>query len=219
MTELLHEALLPPNLLPTGLLVFVLLYWLTVLVGVLDFRTIDLDTDHYMDTGHHVDGHHEVGNGGVAWLNQALAFFNLGRVPLMIFLSFVVLPLWIGSILLNYTLGNTALVPGLLLLLPLLLGSLLAAKFLTLPFVHLFTAMQAGHDAGTQPLGKVCTVLLPTTAYRLGQASVPVVTGSPLVLNVHAVSPTANLSKGDTALVIDYDATRRCYLIEPYEIV
>ncbi|MBC8084865.1 MAG: hypothetical protein H7Z21_16830 [Hymenobacter sp.] len=217
MTELLRAAVSPPNLLPTGLLVFVLLYWLTVIVGLLDFKTLDLHTHHDLHVGHeaHVAADHS--GVGVSWLNGALAFFNLGRVPLMVFLSFVALPLWVGSILLNYYLGNAALPLGLLLLVPLFVGSLLLAKVLTTPFVHLFAALERNHDDGAQPLGKVCTVLLATSYARSGQASVRLLNGAPLVLTVRAASAATELRKGDSALVIDYDAARRCYLIEPYD--
>jgi hypothetical protein len=216
MTELLHAAVAPPNLLPTGLLVFVLLYWLTVILGLLDFKTVDIHTDHDFHLGHaaHTTGTDSM---GVSWLNHALAFFNLGRVPLMVLVSFVALPLWVGSILLNHYLGNASGLLGLGLLAPLLLGSLLVAKVLTLPFVRLFTAMERNHDGGTLPLGKVCTVLLPTTQQQLGQASVAQLTGAPLVLSVRAASAATELKKGDTALIIDYDAARRCYLVEPYD--
>ncbi|AIZ65499.1 hypothetical protein PK28_17875 (plasmid) [Hymenobacter sp. DG25B] len=216
MTELLHAAVSPPNIGPTAVLVFVLLYWMTVILGLIDFKTLDLDTDHEVHTGHHADG---TSGTGVDWLNNALVFFNLGRVPLMVFLSLVALPLWVGSILLNHYLGNASLLLGLLFLVPLLFGSLLMAKVLTTPFVHLFAAMEKNQDAGGQPLGKVCTVLLPTSREQMGQASVRLLNGSPLVLNVRAASSTAPLRKGDAALVIDYDAVRRCYLIEPYETI
>ena len=217
MTELLHAAVSPPNLLPTGLLVFVLLYWLTVIVGLLDFKTLDVQTGHDFDAPHTAHAAPDTADMGVSWLNHALAFFNLGRVPLMVFLSLVALPLWVGSILLNYYLGNESWLLGLGLLVPLLLGSLLLAKVLTLPFVHLFAAMERNHDEGAQPLGKVCTVLLPATHERLGQASVQLRSGAPLMLNVRAASAATELKKGDTALIIDYDATRRCYLVEPYD--
>jgi hypothetical protein len=197
--------------------VFVLLYWLTVIFGLLDFKTLDVHTHHDFDLPHDAHIAADSSGMGVSWLNNALAFFNLGRVPLMVFLSFVALPLWVGSILLNYYLGNTSLLLGLLLLVPLFIGSLLLAKVLTLPFVHLFAALERNHDSGAQPLGKVCTVLLPTTHERLGQASVRLLNGAPLVLNVRAASATTELRKGESALVIDYDTTRRCYLIEPYE--
>ncbi|WP_345237164.1 hypothetical protein [Hymenobacter saemangeumensis] len=211
MTELLQAAVLPPNLLPTALLVFVLLYWLTVIVGLLDMKTVDLSLD---DHGHlHFDSDAAAGEAGTSWLNGALAFFNLGRIPLMIFLSFVILPLWVGSILANYYTGNTSLLLGLGFCLPLFIASLFVAKFLTLPFVKLFTAMEKEHGGGEVAIGKVCTVLLPATPEHLGQASVRI-DGAPLMLNVR--STKAPVAKGETALVIDYDAHRRCYLIEPF---
>ncbi|GAB2793710.1 hypothetical protein HNQ93_003777 [Hymenobacter luteus] len=216
MTELLRAAASPPNLLPTALLVFVLLYWVTVIVGVLDFKAVDLDTNHDFDAGHH--GPPATDTGGVMWLNQVLAFFNLDQVPLMVLTSLVVLPLWVGSILANYYLGNTSFWLGLALLIPLLLGSLLLAKVLTMPFVHVFARLEHNHDAGLRPVGKVCTVLLPTGRERLGQASVPVRHGAPLVLNVRLASAAPELQKGDSALVIDYDEPGRCYLIEAYEV-
>ncbi|RZK92871.1 MAG: hypothetical protein EOO62_32560 [Hymenobacter sp.] len=210
MTELLQAAVLPPNLVATGLLVFVLLYWLTVIVGLLDFKTVDFHVDTH--AGFHADGLHPAGADS-DWLNGALAFFNLGRIPLMVFISFVALPLWVSSILVNYYTGNTSLLQGLLFLGPLLVGSIFLAKFLTLPFVRLFAALEKDHDAGAVALGKVCTVLLPATADHLGQATVHI-DGAPLKLNVRTTG--LPLSKGDTALVIDYDTPRRCYLIEPY---
>lgn len=217
MSELLHAALLPANLLPTALLVFVLLYWLTVIVGVLDFKSLDLDIDHDTDLHHY--GHLPTSEGvGVSWLNHALAFFNLGRVPLMVFLSLVVLPWWVGSILINYYLGTSSWLMGVALLVPLLLASLLVAKVLTTPFVRLFASLEKDHDAGVRPVGKVCTVLLPASSEQMGQASVSLRSGAPLMLNVRAASPATELRKGDSALVIDYDERRRCYLIEPYEL-
>ncbi|TGE16540.1 hypothetical protein [Hymenobacter elongatus] len=211
MTELLQAAISPPNLLPTGLLVFVLLYWLTVLLGLLDMKTVDLSIEDHGHLHFDSDGPHE--GMGTGWLNGALAFFNLGRIPLMVFLSFVFLPLWVGSILVNYYTGNTSLLLGLAFLLPLFIGSLFVAKFLTLPFVKLFAALEKDHDGGAVVIGKVCTVLLPATADKLGQASVQI-DGAPLMLNVRSIN--APLAKGETALVIDFDAARKCYLIEPF---
>jgi uncharacterized membrane protein len=205
MTELVQAAVSPPNLLATGLLVFVLLYWLTVILGLLDFKTLDLHVEHDAHAAHM----------GVDWINHALAFFNLGRVPLMVFLSFVALPLWVGSILTNYYTHNHSLLLGLLFGLPLLLASLLAAKVLTAPFVRLFASLERDQASGQNAVGKVCTVLLPTSQQRLGQALVRA-HGAALTLNVKAASAT-ELRKGDTALVIDYDAHGRCYLIEPYD--
>ena len=209
MTELLQAAIAPPNLVPTGLLVFVLLYWLTVILGLLDMKTVDLDLDAGGHFDHADDLHHHGASSGL--LSGALAFFNLGRIPLMVFLSFVILPLWAGSILTNYYTGNTSLLRGLAFLLPMLVVSLFVAKILTMPFVKLFSALETEHDAVV--IGKTCTVLLPATAEHLGQAAVQI-DGAPLVLNVRSFSTP--LAKGQTALVLEYDAARRCYLLVPY---
>ncbi|OWP64104.1 hypothetical protein CDA63_05075 [Hymenobacter amundsenii] len=220
MKELLHAAVAPANLLPTGLLVFVLLYWLTVMVGLLDFKSLDLEVqaDVDADADMHTGAHGHAGEAGTSFMNGVLGFFNLGRVPLMVFVSFVVLPWWVGSILANYYLGNETLLVGGILLVPLLLGSLLIAKVLTTPFVHLFAAMEQDHEGDNSPLGKMCTVLLPATHEQVGQASVRLRQGAPLMLTVRAASAAAELRKGDTALIIDYDKGRRCYLIEPFEL-
>jgi len=220
MTELLQAAVSPPNLVPTGLLVFVLLYWLTVILGLVHIDSLDLDVASDADAGVYLDTHagphlHH-GEVGVEWLNNALAFFNLGRIPLMVFLSFVALPLWAGSVLVNYYTSNASWLLGIVFFAPLLVGSLLLAKILTLPFVKLFAALEKDHDASGSPVGKVCTMVLPASRERMGQAAVRIVSGAPLMLNVRAAS-AAELRKGDMALVIDFDAQQRCYLIEPYE--
>ena len=185
----------------------------TGMAGVLDLKVLDVSID---DHGHahgaadaDLHGHGE----GASWLSGALAFFNLGRIPLMVFLSFVALPLWVGSILLNHYLGNTSVLLGLALLGPLFIASLFVAKFLTLPFVKLFSALEKDHDAGAVVIGRVCTVLLPATAERLGQATVRI-DGAPLMLNIR--SAAGPLAKGETALVLDFHAAARCYLVEPY---
>ncbi|WP_019948296.1 OB-fold-containig protein [Hymenobacter aerophilus] len=224
MKELLHAAVAPANLLPTGVLVFVLLYWLTVMLGLLDFKSLDLDvhTDADVHADVHADAHAgahgHAGESGTSFVNSVLGFFNLGRVPLMVFVSFVVLPWWVGSILANYYLGNESLLVGAVLLVPLLLGSLLVAKVLTTPFVSLFAAMEVESEGANSPVGKVCTLLLPATHEQLGQASVRLRKGAPLMLNVRAASASAELRKGDTALIIDYDQLHRCYLVEPFEM-
>lgn len=215
MTELLQAAVSPPNLLPTGLLVFVLLYWVLVIVGVATTETLDVDLHLDGDADVDVGAHHGPGL-GLEGLNNALAFFNLGRVPLMFWLSFVALPLWVGSILANYYLGNASFLLGLGLLVPLLIGALIVAKVLTQPFVRLFAAMEKDHETDTQAVGKICTVLLPVSHATLGQASVRLPDGATLTLNVRGASTSTQLRRGEQALVIDFDAAQRCYLVEPY---
>jgi hypothetical protein len=210
MNELLQAAAAPANIIPTALLAFVLLYWLVVLVGLidLDFINIEVETDGEPDVS---------GTEAIVWLNSALAFFNLGRIPFMLFLSFLLLPFWALTLLANYYLGTGGNFWGFLLLLPALIAALFISKILTTPFVKLFDILEKEHDSNAVVIGQVCTITLPASPTELGQATVKT-EGSPLLLNVKTTG-SANIRKGETALVIDYDEKSKYYLIEPYQLL
>ncbi|GGK86644.1 OB-fold-containig protein [Rufibacter glacialis] len=205
MQELLQASFSTANVFASGLLVFVLLYWLTVLVGLLDISSLDLDLD--LDADMEADS-------SLAGLDAVLAFFHLGRVPLMIFLSFFALPYWAVSVGVNYALGTTSSWVGLLLLLPLMVFCLFVAKFLTYPFVKLFQAMEQEEAPNSAFIGQMCTVLLPATNTQVGQAALKT-DGSPVLLNVKTAHESL-VMKGDTALVINYLPETNLYIIEPY---
>lgn len=208
MTELLQASFSSINVIPTALLVFVLLYWVAVILGLLDldFANIELEFDTEIDAE---------GLSSIAWLNSALAFFHLGKVPLMLFLTFVALPFWAIAVLGNYYLGTASSFVGFLLLGPNLLVSLLLAKVLTIPFVKLFATLEKEHDSNTVVIGQICTILLAASSTEIGQAAVKT-KGAPLLLNVKATHG-AELPKGATALVIDFVPESQLYLIEPYQ--
>jgi hypothetical protein len=84
MNELLNLIFNGANAIPTGLLLFIFLYWIIVIIGLVDTEFLDFDLD--------IDGEPEFEieggvSGDVSWLNNVLSFFNLGRIPFMIWLS------------------------------------------------------------------------------------------------------------------------------------
>ena len=212
MSELLQAAFSTVNIIPTGLVVFVMLYWLVIILGLLDLSYFDLEIEAEVASGTEMDAD---GVSGVSWLNHALCFFNFGKVPLMLFVTFLALPFWVISILANYFLHNSSVLLGWLLLLPAFIAGLFISKILTTPFVRLYAALDKEPTSSASLIGQVCTVVLPATYAELGQAAVKT-TGSPLLLNVKC-TPGSSLRKGQTALVIDYDAENKLYLIEPYK--
>ena len=101
MLQLIDFAFQPASVIPTTLFLFVVIYWIIVVFGVLDthFLDFDVEVDHDLDIDadfdHHigVDGAHEIdtevqGAQSIMWLNHILVFFILGRVPFMVFLTF-----------------------------------------------------------------------------------------------------------------------------------
>ncbi|MBW3544462.1 MAG: hypothetical protein KY428_02490 [Bacteroidetes bacterium] len=207
MIELFEFAIAGANVIPTLLLIAMILYWSTVLFGAVDLEFFDLDLDSSPD------GHPE---GGLEWLNRILRFFNLGRVPLMIFLSFLILPLWLFCILVNDMLGIYSLLPGLLTLGLGFWCCLFIAKILTMPFVSLFEKME--EEKNFSVIGKICTMQSPANDSRIGQAVVEQKgKGAPMILTVCS-RPGTLVNSGETALVLEYQTDRRCYLVEPYTL-
>lgn len=206
--ELLDAAFSPVNLLPTLLLAIVLVYWVFVMVGVLDIHFGDFHLDLHADAD--VDGL------DVSFLNNVLAFFNLGHIPLMVFLSFLVLPMWIMSILANYYTGNSMLWLSFVFLVPNFIVSLFVAKILTTPFVKVFSALSKENDIDEIVIGKMCTVLIAASEDKTGQASIKT-DGAPLMLNIRTTAGKM-LEKGKSGLVIDYNSDKNIYTVEPYEI-
>jgi hypothetical protein len=209
MKELFEFAIAGANIIPTLLLIAMILYWSTVLVGAIDLDFMDLD----LDTDSSPDGHPE---GGLEWLNRLLRFFNLGRVPLMIFLSFLILPLWLFCILVNDQLGIHSLLPGLITLVVGFWLCMFVAKVLTMPFVALFEKME--EEQNFSAIGRICTLQSPVSEGRIGQAVIEQKgKGAPMMLTVCS-RPGTLVNSGETALVLEYQADRRCYLVEPYTI-
>ncbi|GAB5524013.1 MAG: hypothetical protein Roseis2KO_18850 [Roseivirga sp.] len=211
MQELLDASIQGANIIPTAILIFVLIYWLVVIIGVIDLDMFDIDLDVDVD----VDGPEVDANVSVGWLNSVLAYFNLGQIPLMIFVSFLALPMWIISVQLNHLIGNTSLLLGIVFLIPNLLVSLFVAKFLTMPFVKLFSKMTEEGETTMTIIGKICRIVLPLNSNTVGQAEVKV-EGSSYLISAKTVEGKV-MQKGEEGLVIEYHEDGKYYVVEPYE--
>ncbi len=205
MLELLDAAVSAPNIIPTALLIFVLVYWLIVILGAIDTDFLDIDVDVEADAD--VDGEFSV-----SWFNHVLAFFNLGQVPFVLFLTFLVVPWWAITVLGNHYLGNESFIFSLAVLVPALIISLFIAKFLTAPFVRIYQALD--QEDNTTPVGKICRITTAASHAKVGQAQVST-GGAPIILSVRAYEGSSLLA-GDSAMVIEYDAGGNVYLVEPY---
>lgn len=223
MKELFDAAFTSVNIFPTILLLVILAYWLFVIIGALDmdFLNVEVDTDVEVDVDADADldadADMDTDTGAVLIsMNSILGFFNLGKVPFMLLLSFFILPLWIISILINHILHNQSFGFALLLLIPNIIASLLISKVLTTPFAILYTKMAKNNDAGFKYAGKMCKIILPASGSKIGQAEVNH-NNSTYRINVLTKEGT-EIAKGESALVINYIENKKCYLIEPYKI-
>tara|TARA_B100000809_G_scaffold67681_1_gene64739 strand:- start:9391 stop:10029 length:639 start_codon:yes stop_codon:yes gene_type:complete len=211
MEELFELTFSAPNIVPTGLLIFVVFYWLLVMLGALDISAFDLDID--TDINSDIDGGSEV---SISWINNVLMFFNIDKVPFMVFVTFLAMPMWLISLVANDFFGNTTFIISLILLIPNFVVSLLLAKPLTLPFVKLFAGLEDKGRSVNDLFGSTGRVVISADPNKLGQAEV-VVDGASLLLNIKTKKGT--VTKGGQILVINYIKQSNYYIVESYQSI
>nr|WP_319398060.1 OB-fold-containig protein [uncultured Carboxylicivirga sp.] len=226
MKELFEAAFSGVNLIPTVFLLLILVYWIFVIIGAMDMDVIniDIETDVDLDVDVDVDADvdsdvdadsHDIGS--VAFLNSILTFFNLGKIPFMVWLSFLIIPMWVISILFNHYLHNSSFLISLVALIPNLVASLLVSKVLTTPIAAIFTKIKKNDDDSFKYTGKMCTVLMQASHNRFGQAEIKR-DGNTYRVNILTKDESIVLDKGQTALIIEFIPEKKCYLVEPYKI-
>jgi len=215
MKELFEATFSLVNIIPTVLLLFVVVYWLLVIFGALDISAFDFDIDADID----IDADVEIDATGeidVSWINNVLSFFNIDKIPLMVFVTFWIIPTWFISIMANHMLGNSIFLVSLLLLIPNLIVSLLIAKPLTLPFIKLFSYLNKDSESSQVLLGKVGKVIIGASSEKIGQGEV-IVEGSNYRLNIKTKKGT--IKRGEQMLVVNYLSDLKHYIVEPYDII
>ncbi len=181
------------------LLGLVLVYWLFVIFGALDLEMFDIDLD--------IDG--DVDLDSVLSLGFVpLRFLNLGRVPLMLWVSLFSMSWWSLSLAINHfwTLeeGN-----GIGLLIARDIGlTLVATKLMTNPLRGKFD-LKEPHKAD-KLIGGICVMLTGEATASAGQAEYET-GGAPLKLNVRATDGI--LAKGDVGKIVDYDPEKHIYFV------
>lgn len=221
MIEFLTAAFAPENASFTVLLLVVGLYWITVILGVLDVDLFHLDVsggelDTDIDAGGNADA--EVHGVEPGPLHAVLHFFYIGEVPTMLLVSVMVLSLWAFAMLGNHYLnpaGSRAMTVAIL------VGnfavSTIILKFVALPLRSLYTILLKDYNAPREVVGGICRIVTTeVTRDRMGQAEVPT-KGAPIVLNV--LSRDAHVFKrGEEALVVERDGAQGTYRIAPVEL-
>lgn len=242
MSEVLVLALSPPSVVYTVLVGVMLVYWAFVMVGVihigegsegalegkLEGATKGLLEGAADSMGHH--GHAELGGDadvdlgdggddsgeGHGVLAAVMSALHLRSVPATVVLSLIITFSWLVCVVSMQVV--TRLVPGLA---SALLSAivLLASFVLALPLTSLAARPLArvfGHKhapARSDIIGRTCVVRTGSVSAKFGEATLPD-GGAGLVIRVR-VEDGKQLGRGEQALIVDYDAERESYLVEP----
>lgn len=235
MHEVFTEAIQWVNLPFTILLGLVILYWLLVALGALDSDLfgdaggvgdihadfdahlhVDANSDLHIDgdsTHLHTDGGHAHLEHGPGFFNSALSFLNVGKVPVMFVFSVLALCLWLGSMIANHYFTGGSIILASMALLPNLILSVVATRYITYPFRPVFRALSRDRDEKFEIIGRRCIVVTSEATPEFGQAEIAT-DGVPLLLNVRTMNET-RLVKGEPAVVVRTDADRGIHFITP----
>lgn len=218
MPEILREALSIHNLPVTIFLGVILVYWLFVMVGVLeaDMDGMDIHTGdiHAGDLDH--DVHVGASEGGF-WVGCG-RFLHLGEVPLMIMMSFLALFMWVISVLSNYHFNG---VPGdrssalaLLFLVPNFLVSLLLTRVAVSPLRKVFAAMHKTETEAEKIIGREGRVISAQVDERYGQVEI-ITSSAPLLVNARTPSGSPPIPKGTPVIVFAAAEDHSHHLVKP----
>jgi hypothetical protein len=219
MVEFITAAFAPVNVVFTVLLLLTGLYWITVIIGVLDINLFDIDLpDSGLEADVDVDADADLDVGGGGMFRSILHFFYVGEVPTMILVSILILSLWTFSML-----GNHYLNPGgsLLVAAPIFLVNLIASAFVmklcAVPLRRLYTMLNKDYNAPGDVIGRICKVKTTRVAKeKMGQAEVPT-KGAPIVLNVLS-QDNHEFKRGEEAVVVAKDSEKGTYTIAPVNL-
>ncbi len=223
MTEFLEMCVAGTNIAPSALLGIVLMYWLFVLTGVLGLDLFDFDLDMDADVGGDVGGDIDVdgdvdidmgsGPGPLASFLSVgvvvLRFLNIGRVPLMVWISVFTISLWSLMMFLDKSANHETLGRDLLILLRNAAIAVACAKVLTQPLRGKLDPVEASRARDL--VGRVCAVVTPRVTEDSGQVRCAT-EAAPLLLNARTKGEP--LAKGDQAVIVEIDLSQGIYFVE-----
>ncbi|NJM37653.1 MAG: DUF1449 family protein, partial [Akkermansiaceae bacterium] len=191
MFELIQASLSQIQILLTLALALVVLYWLMVIVGVLD---LDTDApDILMDGDGTPDLSHDASTGSI-WLSTGRAL-GFTRVPIVVWASFLILFMWFISLVLNQTFNADASVSrALILLVPNFIISAIITKIVTIPVGKLFSAMSESDPEAEKVVGRIGTITSVEADESYGQVEIAG-KGAPLLINVRTQPGAGTLKK------------------------
>jgi len=191
------------NLPASALLMLVMAYWTLAILAGLDLDFLDFDLD--------MDAEPDLTSGlGIGFL--ALRFLNIGRVPIMIWVSVFTVTYWLVSVLMDrlayspenretlayvaqYIVANLAIALGL-------------TKLFTHPLRDKFEAKEP--NVVEEVIGRECVITTSEVSESFGQAKYET-EAAPLMLNVRTRGKP--LAKGDVAVIVDHDAEENVYFV------
>ncbi len=208
--ELFRDSLAWINLPFTIMLGGVVLYWLLVLIGMID---IDLP---FFDGGDGAgEGAGEGAEGGgndEGVLQPIFKFLNIGEAPIMSVITIMVFCAWTIALLANRHFNPDNLpLRALMLLVPNLLGTAIITHFAAKPFAKVNRYLNTDYDKAPPLVGLVGTVMTSELDHKFGTINVDV-KGAPLTLQARSEEGKV-FKQGDQVQITREDKSSGIYYV------
>ena len=181
----------------------------------------DVDTDLDLDVDLDADVDLESGGGSSGWLAGVLRFFNFGKLPTMVIISFAILFAWMINVLVNYYFGGGSLLFAVMLMIPNLFISLLLTIVITTPLVPVFQQLNTPEEE-VDFKGMKCKLTITADKMKKGQAEV-IHKNRSLLIYVKVdkdEDEVEQINKGEDAIILRPSKDASYFLIrKPTEIV
>lgn len=200
MSELLSNAFNGGNFIPTILLILILVYWLTVILGVIDLDFLDFDLD--------MEG---TGDGSGPFY-ALLGFLKIGDIPIMFSFSILILNFWIIAMFLYYLPIKNGGFINTLLLLPVFILSVFITKLEILPFRNLIKNNSNKEVEEFDVLRQLCKLKCDVSHISLGQAEIER-DGASVIIHVKPEFEEEVFHKDEIACVFRKDTNKDIYYI------
>ena len=205
--QFLNSCLSWPALPATTLLACVTLYWALALLGAVDFDFLNVEFDFDMDVEADVSVL-QIGFLPVRWL-------NIGSVPTMLWVTVFALSAWFTGRLWGFPEPHASFHwrTDLVAIVRDFGIAAFVTKAVTQPLRGRFDPEEPNRPE--QLLGRVCHVTTSEVTQTFGEAELQT-DGAPLKLKVR--SREAGIGKGDSVLIVDFEAEGNLYFVTPFEV-
>lgn len=221
--EYIFFALSGFNILPSVFLIFVILYWVLIILGIFSFEVIDLDLDldfdfdididfdssMYFDGGVELEENKSQISKWKLYFYRVLRFLNIGAVPIMIYSSILVLIWWILSMLVYYINVSPDSMMGGLICLQNFLIAVFLAKGITEPLKGFFSSMEDRRDV--KIIGKIAILKSSIKTNKIAQAEI-YDKNYPITINVKSLGEP--IIKGSRVIVVAKDEKKNLYVVK-----
>lgn len=221
--EYIKYAFTGINIIPSVMLLVMIFYWIMTIFGFMAMdigHKLDIDLDGDIDSTGECSYHHH--NGAEHPIAETLAssslplkvlkFLNIGAIPLTIYLTLLILILWVFQMLTYYMEIPPDSFIGIIFFILFVMASFLLTKIITEPFKKLFLMMNEREDI--EILGEVCELKHEADEKSLGQAIL--IKGKHDIL-INVISSDGKLKRGEKVHVIKKSEDDNVYIVQRVE--